>query len=434
MHNSTHLQRNSQSKILFTLVGLLMMLPVWSQLNEGISINGPYQVPNGISYHKTVTESNPVSVARTQALINKMSAGRNACSNLSASYTGFSADAITAFEFAMTIWENSIESTVPVTINAEFIDLPSDVTASTAPNGYFTISGVGVPNTLYPRALAEAIQGSEIGGSGSLDLTVSINDEINFYYGLDANPPVDQIDFVTLILHNLGHGLGFIGFGITDGTTGSIRDSETGFPSIFDTFVENGSGTAILSFSDPSTDLHAQLTSDDLFINGSNATSVNSGNEPKTFAPNPFDFFKSYEHWDSAVFPPSNPNSLMTETVAPGQANHNPGDVTLGFFEDMGWVLCQTLSIESVALSDFKIIENPVDKQLTISFNNALNGTRMDVLIYDLSGKSVYTNQMLLENNRLVISNMNNLKPGVYFLSLSESNSRTSKSKKFIKN
>ena len=58
----------------------------------------------------------------------------------------------------------------------------------------------------------------------------------------------------------------------------------------------------------------------------------------------------------------------------------------------------------------------------------------MDVTIYDLSGKSVYVNKITLEDNQMVISNVGNLKSGVYFLSLTETTSNTSVSKKFIKN
>lgn len=433
MHTTNYLLSLSLKRTFMVLMGTLSMVPLWSQDNT-ITVEGPYYLENAKSLHQTITESNPVTVARSPELIAKMNSNRNPCSTINANYTGFSADAITAFEFAMAIWENSIESTIPITVSAEFISLPNDVTAAAEPNGYFTISGAGLADTLYPKALAEALSGSELGGANSTDILISINDGINFYYGLDANPPTGQIDFVTLILHNLGHGLGFIGFGITDGTTGSIRDGVNGLPSIFDRFIENNSGTAILSFTDPSTDLHAQLTSDNLFVDGTNANSANSGNRPKIYSPTTFDFFKSYDHWDSAVFPPSNPNSLMTETLAPGQANHNPGEVTLGFFADLGWVLCETLSNETIQNAEFKIIENPVQDQLTVQFSSSVSGYTLGAVIYDFGGKVVYEAEREIDTNQLVISNLSTWPSGVYFLTLNDISNGSTITRKFIKN
>src|SRR5262249_59824059 len=46
---------------------------------------------------------------------------------------------------------------------------------------------------------------SSVGTPGCLDSSA-------WYYGLDANPPSGQIDLVAVVLHELGHGLGFLTF------------------------------------------------------------------------------------------------------------------------------------------------------------------------------------------------------------------------------
>jgi hypothetical protein len=401
--------------------------------NNGIEAQGPFEVANGKSYHQLETSARPVSLPRSEALLAKMSSARNTCSSINTTYSGFTAEAVTAFEFAVEIWESSLESVVPITVSAEIRNLTEAVIAVTEPNGFFTLSGAGIANTLYPKALAEQILGSEIGGPNSVDILVSIDDSVNFYYGLDANPGPGQIDFVTMVLHELGHGLGFIGFGVSDGTLGFIRDSSDNLPSIYDRFIENGQGTSILDFADPSTDLHSQLTGNNLFNNSPGASSANGGIKPKVHAPSTFDFFKSYDHWDSSIFPPNDPNSLMTETVAPEQANHNPGEVTLAFFEDMGWALCQTLSTNLFESSEFTILENPVDSELRIRFNDGVNGGDVDIVVHDLLGKTVYQNQHQIRNNELRISQLGNLKSGVYFLSLSEESSGLTGTVKFVK-
>ena len=408
--------RNSLNRLLCLAMAFAMSTFGWSQ---SITVEGPYEVPHAASQHQLKIISNPASVPRSPELLATMSGARSACSDLKVTFTtAFPAGADTAFNFAMEIWENSIESTVPINISVEFTNLASNLVAFTEPNGYFTISGSGVPDTLYARALAEQITGSEIGGTDSVDILISFNDSMDFYYGTDANPPVDEIDFVTLVLHEIGHGLGFIGFGITNGTEGSIRDSGTGFPSIYDRFIENGSGAAILSFADPSTDLHTQLTSDNLFSNGTNATAENSATKPKTYNPGTFDFFKSYDHWDSAVFPSGNINSLMTETVSPGEANHNPGPVTLGFFEDMGWVLCSTLSTGSNNVLEVVLMENPVRDRLQLQIGNNLNGLSLETAIINMAGQRVMEAKQVASGNQLTISGLSRLEDGVYFIQI----------------
>ena len=59
-------------------------------------------------------------------------------------------------------------------------------------------------------ALADAIAGRDT-YAGRVDLTASFNsnDKVNWYYGTDGNTPSGQFDFVTVVLHELGHGLGF---------------------------------------------------------------------------------------------------------------------------------------------------------------------------------------------------------------------------------
>jgi hypothetical protein len=52
---------------------------------------------------------------------------------------------------------------------------------------------------------------------------------------------------------------------------------------------------------------------------------------PATWAPG-----SSYSHLDYSTFYGTS-NSLMTYRLTDGDSFHNPGPVTLGIFEDIGW-------------------------------------------------------------------------------------------------
>jgi hypothetical protein len=60
----------------------------------------------------------------------------------------------------------------------------------------------------------------------------------------------------------------------------------------------------------------------------------------------------SFSHLDedTAAFAAGNADSLMTPELAPGEAQHSPGPVVLGMFQDMGWPSAATVPISSKGL------------------------------------------------------------------------------------
>lgn len=124
-----------------------------------------------------------------------------------------------AFEFAMQEIADSINGSVPITVDAYFIY------GNGASWGYddgwpnqvwrdFSNSQAGV---YYPVALANQIAGGDF-NTGQSDITVIFNGDLDtyggtygerFYYGTNANPGSD-VDFVTVSLHAAARGLGFM--------------------------------------------------------------------------------------------------------------------------------------------------------------------------------------------------------------------------------
>ncbi|MDO1502314.1 T9SS type A sorting domain-containing protein [Winogradskyella maritima] len=268
------------------------------------------------------------------------------------------------------------------------------------------------------------------------DINATFSSTANFYFGTDGNTPIGQIDFVTVVLHELGHGLGILGFGEVDNddapTQGEIRAS--GFPSIWDRFIENGSEVSILDFADPSAALLAEFQSNDLFCNSEAATFYNGNVKPAIYAPGSWEAGSSYSHWDESTFPTGSTQALMTPFVANGEAIHDPGNAMLGFMQDMGWIICDNrLNTEQVVISDFYISPNPFVDRLDIQLSSNLRNDSFDATITDINGKVIFKETLQNENGQLSIEQLSMLKSSLYFLSLTSNTTGQTLVKKIIK-
>ena len=106
-------------------------------------------------------------------------------------------------------------------------------------------------------------------------------------------------------------------------------------PITYDRFTENGAGSPLLSFPNGSAALAPQLTSSNLYFDGTNANAANGGTPPKLFAPSTWMQGSSYSHLDE-VFN-NTENALMTYALADGESNHSPGPIASAILQDVGW-------------------------------------------------------------------------------------------------
>ncbi len=250
-------------------------------------------------------------------------------------YINYPDSARAAFQRAVDIWSTLLISPVPIRIRATWGPLAAGVLGSARPVNY-----VGAPDgsqratAFYPMALAEKISRREINATTSPDIIASFSSTNNWYLGLDGASASGRFDLVTVVLHELGHGLGFVG-----GITGNLdtRQAVVQLPTVFDTYIENNLGTAILnqSLADPAA-LFGQLTGRNLFLNAPILRTV-LGERAKLHAPVTYSPGSTLYHLDETTYRAGTPNALMTPILAPAEVAQNPGPAVLAFFEDMEW-------------------------------------------------------------------------------------------------
>jgi hypothetical protein len=251
--------------------------------------------------------------------------------------------AINAFEAAVSIWEGLVVSPVEIMVDAEWKDMgdPDILGGASSRNAWRDFTGAPTPGTWYVSALANKLAGEDLDPSKS-DIYAQFNSTFNWYFGVTGSPALGSYDFMTVVLHELTHGLGMTGsLKVVNGTGGwgfVHTSSAPYYPFAYDRYAVNGSGSTLIDtnlYPNPSASLAAQLTSNNVYFGGANARSANSGYSPKLYAPNPWVQGSSFSHLDESFN--NTANTLMTYAIGAREVVHNPGPIVLGIFKDLGW-------------------------------------------------------------------------------------------------
>jgi len=253
----------------------------------------------------------------------------------------FPNEAKVAFDAAANIWANILQSSVAITISACWANLGSSSILGYSGGGPLQrdFSGAPLASTWYTGSLANALAGSDL-NPGSFDMHITYNSNFTWYYGTDGLTPAGQHDLMSVVLHEIGHGLNFSGFMSYSGGTGSWGGG-TGYPTIYDTFMRDGAGNQLINtgvYGNPSVALGSALTSDNIWFHGSNAMAANGGLRVKIYAPSTWSGGSSYSHLDYAAFN-NTANQLMVYAISAGESVHDPGPVTKGLLKDLGWTI-----------------------------------------------------------------------------------------------
>jgi hypothetical protein len=119
---------------------------------------------------------------------------------------------LAALERVGEIWGSFLVSSVPIRATVNFDQLGAGVLAAAGPEDIEeNFANAPQPNTWAPVALANALAGVDL-EPGAPDIGITANSDGRFYYGFDSATPAGKSNFVDVLLHELGHGLGFISF------------------------------------------------------------------------------------------------------------------------------------------------------------------------------------------------------------------------------
>jgi cysteine-rich repeat protein len=275
------------------------------------------------------------------------------------------AQALNAFQYAASLLGSLLYSDVEVLVTARF--MPRDalgdplldcgsswaVLGSASPAWVCVTGGINDhPNGdfWYPGALCNRLNGTrlddELGHPYSSDIEADFNGRVGkpgclsssgWYFGLDANALPDEIDLVTVVLHELSHGLGFVTYAAGDGIP------LAGTPDVFMAYAYDNAQSrywfqmtdaqrVVSSENDPMVVFRGPRTAS---AAQSYLTSGMDGNDrPRLHAPPVYEPGSSISHFTTSA----NPHLLMEPSIS-SSVDHvaNGIDLTLPFLRDIGW-------------------------------------------------------------------------------------------------
>lgn len=258
------------------------------------------------------------------------------------------ADRLACFDAAADVWEAVLDQAVEIRIGANFDPLGGTVMGSTPLGNAGPLSfrrdfaGAPIVSTWYSVAQANQIFGGDI-EPGVDDIGATFNSDVDtgavpmliWYYGIDGAPPGGTVDFFSTVMHEIGHGLGFLS--LVDVNTGA-KSPPTGLNDIYSLQLQwggSGGDTPFMSLTNGQR-VSAITSVNELEWIGPRAvadpTFNPSGNPILMFAPSTVNPGSSLSHWDTT----NTPNLLMEPFATDAFI-----DLTLEVFafQDMQWPL-----------------------------------------------------------------------------------------------
>jgi hypothetical protein len=260
----------------------------------------------------------------------------------------------TILSAAAEVWASVLDTSVPITVTASFDPLsctpaspgvPGGATGGAAGSTGVHLLRVGSdPDTYYPRALANKLVSFDLNTS-AFDIQALFNSAIDdnclqngtrFYYGLDNQTPAGTINLFMIMLHELGHGLGFQSF--TDEETGVFLG---GIQDIWARFLYDKTQNRTWDEMTDAQRVSSTVNANNVFWDGDNVRLASgflgsNARDPATgrvqmYTPSTIKFGSSVSHFNTTA----SPDLLMEPVLSAGLPTTL--DLTRQQMRDIGW-------------------------------------------------------------------------------------------------
>lgn len=336
-------------------------------------------------------------------------------------------------------WSQYLVIPVPIKVNIFFVNSTSlPFSAITLANGSTNFIGAPYTNFIYPTALANQLAGGEL-NIGEYDMDIYINLATNYYFGT-GKPSISQSDFMSTIMHEIGHGLGFYSSGYVNssglGSFGNIPPTalfplttsfpwhgQDGYPSIYDKFIIKQSHNNLVGIAtNNSTILGDSIKYRLNYFNGTSYANASNGGQPVKLSGGTGAYTLGVDllHINSSIC-----NSLMSYCWGNGDTVRKPALWEMGILKEIGWQNNIIGIEESLMNNDISVYPNPANNHIGISGTN-INS----ISLLNLQGE-IIINEVNPSNNNI---NLENLSNGMYFIKVYIKNDVSVITKKIIIN
>ncbi|MFA5683362.1 MAG: hypothetical protein WCZ65_00660 [Lysobacteraceae bacterium] len=259
------------------------------------------------------------------------------------------AQRVNVFNRAAQIWGGILDSAPTITVRANFDPLTpcstgGGVLGSAGPvNIHRSVAGEPAANTWYVAALANKFNGSDL-YPPEPEIQARFNSDIDtgclgtgtrFYYGLNNATPPLRLNLLVVVLHELGHGLGFLS--LTDGETG---EQIQGYPDAWSRFMYDRTQNRTWDQMTNAQRVQSAKNNNNLLWDGPSvkiaSDFLTAGRDGPTgrvelYAPTDYEEGSSVSHWNTRA----NPNLLMEPSINSGLPLTT--DLSRQLMRDIGW-------------------------------------------------------------------------------------------------
>jgi len=257
-----------------------------------------------------------------------------------------------AFEAAVSTWEGLLDSNVEIRVEATLENIGGDTLGYMGPRGIASWSTAPVDNVWFASAIADKINDSDL-DANNYDITGKMTCRTDWNtddLDSDGDGYSGEYDFESVAVHELGHGMGFMGGASYNNGVGGVRDDNQNWPWVYTCFTgsTNPHGRYLLNtdeFPEDSTKMGDVLTNKGgtsngglagVYFYGDQAVDANNGDPIKLYIPNTWKDGSSYSHLDSATYN-GTAEDLMTPSIGAGDITRDVGPITQAMFNDFGW-------------------------------------------------------------------------------------------------